>query len=99
MDSSTQIAPAAANRAHNQRHAVSLLDSERWLGPLLIGPAILYIVLLVGVPFFMALYYIVSDTTTGRGTQGFLGLRNYNGGDGPLKFHPDLNDTITFKRI
>jgi len=68
MDSSTQIASAAANRAHNQRRAVSLLDSERWLGPLLIGPAILYIVLLVGVPFFMALYYSISDTTTGGGT-------------------------------
>ena len=99
MDSSTQIAPAAANRAHNQRHAVSLLDSERWLGPLLIGPAILYIVLLVGVPFFMALYYSVSDTTTGGGTQGFVGLRNFTDVVGTPKFQTALKNTFTFALI
>ena len=99
MDSSTQIASAAANRAHNQRHVVSLLDSERWLGPLLIGPAILYIVLLVGVPFFMALYYSVSDTTTGGGTQGFVGLRNFTGVVGTPKFQTALKNTFTFALI
>src|SRR6266704_3508768 len=99
MDSSTQIAPAAANRAHNQRHAVSLLDSERWLGPLLIGPAILYIVLLVGVPFFMALYYSVSNTTTGGGTMGFVGLRNFTAVIGTPKFQTALKNTIVFGLI
>src|SRR5881296_3344715 len=99
MDSSTQIASAAANRAHIQRRAVSLLDSERWLGPLLIGPAILYIVLLVGVPFFIALYYSISDTTIGGGTQGFVGLRNFTGVVGTPKFQTVLKNTFTFTLI
>src|SRR5207237_8363940 len=99
MDSSVQLAPAAANRADKQRHAVSLLDSERWLGPLLLGPAILYIVLLVGVPFFMALYYSVSDTATGGGTQGFVGLRNFTGVVGTPKFQTALKSTCTFALI
>lgn len=96
MDPSAQIAPAAANLARAQRRAGSILDSERWLGPLLIGPAILYIVLLVGVPFFMALYYSVSNTTTGGGTLGFVGLRNFTGVVGTPKFQTALKNTFIF---
>lgn len=96
MDSSAQTTRAAANLARAQRRAGSILDSERWLGPLLIGPAILYIVLLVGVPFFMALYYSVSNTTTGGGTLGFVGLRNFTGVVGTPKFQTALKNTFTF---
>jgi multiple sugar transport system permease protein len=92
MDSSAQTATATANR----RSARSILDSERWLGPLLIGPAILYIVLLVGVPFFMALYYSVSDTTTGGGTLGFVGLRNFSNVVGTPKFQTAVKNTLIF---
>lgn len=96
MDSSAQITPAAANLAPAQRRAGSILDSERWLGPLLIGPAILYIVLLVGVPFCMALYYSVSNTTTGGGTLGFVGLRNFTNVVGTPKFQTALKNTFIF---
>jgi multiple sugar transport system permease protein len=96
MDSFTQIAPAAANQAGTQRRAGSILDNERWLGPLLISPAILYIVLLIGVPFFMALYYSVSNTTTGGGTLGFVGLRNFTGVVGTPKFQTALKNTLVF---
>jgi multiple sugar transport system permease protein len=95
MDSSAQIAPAAVKHADSQRRA-SLIDNERWLGPLLISPAILYIVLLIGVPFFMALYYSVSNTTTGGGTLGFVGFRNFTGVVGTPKFQTALKNTLTF---
>ena len=74
MDSRAQTAPATADLARAQRRAVSIIDSERWLGAFLLGPAILYIVLLVGLPFIMALYYSVSNTTTrtsGKPSPGF----------------------------
>src|SRR3989441_9145831 len=87
---------AAASRARALRRAGSILDREQWLGPLLIGPAVLYIVLLVGVPFFMALYYSVSNTTTGGGTLGFVGLRNFTGVVGTPKFQTALKNTFTF---
>ena len=96
MDSSAQITRAATNPARARRRAGSILDSERWLGPLLISPAILYIVLLVGVPFFMALYYSVSNTTTGGGTLGFVGLRNFSNVFGTPKFQTALNNTFRF---
>jgi len=41
----------------------SLADGEAWLWRIMLAPAILYIVVLVGVPFFLSLYYSVSDVT------------------------------------
>ncbi|MFQ5893491.1 MAG: sugar ABC transporter permease, partial [Nitrospinota bacterium] len=42
-----------------------LSDSERVLAPLMIAPAILYIAVLVGLPFLLAISYSLSDATTG----------------------------------
>jgi multiple sugar transport system permease protein len=56
----------------------------------------LYIVLLIGVPFFMALYYSVSNTTTGGGTLGFVGLRNFTNVVGTPKFQTALGNTLIF---
>ncbi|HEY7553908.1 MAG TPA: sugar ABC transporter permease [Candidatus Binatia bacterium] len=72
------------------------MDSERWLGLLLIGPAVLYIVLLVGAPFFMALYYSVSNTTTGGQVMEFVGLRNFTNLVGTSKFQTALKNTMIF---
>jgi multiple sugar transport system permease protein len=54
-----------------------ILDSEKWLGRLMLGPAIVYILALVGIPFFLALYYSVSDITVGSRTMEFIGLSNF----------------------
>ena len=65
----------------------------------MIGPAILYIAILIGAPFFMALYYSVSNTTTGGGTLGFVGLRNFTNVVGTPKFQTALKNTFTFALI
>ena len=96
MDFREQTAPAAADIARTRHRTMPIIDSTRWLGPLLIGPAILYIVLLIGVPFFMALYYSVSNTTTGGGTLGFVGLRNFTNVVGTPKFQTALKTTLIF---
>ena len=89
MDSRVETATATGDLARTpRRRPMPIIDSERWLGPLLIGPAVLYIVLLVGLPFFMALYYSVSNTTTGGGTLGFVGLRNFH----QRGRHPEVPD-------
>ena len=59
------------------RRRSALVDRPEWLGPLMIAPAVLYIVLIVGVPFLLALYYSVSDISMGSRTLGFVGLRNF----------------------
>src|ERR1700745_2430313 len=96
MDFREQTAPAAADIARTRHRPMTIIDSTRWLGPLLIGPAVLYIALLIGVPFFMALYYSVSDTTTGGGTLGFVGLRNFTNVIGTPKFQTALKNTLVF---
>lgn len=99
MESPDQIVSVAQSSATRQKLGVSILDNERWLGPLLIGPAVLYIFLLVGVPFFMAFYYSVSNTTTGGGTMGFVGLRNFISVIGTPKFQTALKNTLIFGLI
>ncbi|WP_205717104.1 carbohydrate ABC transporter permease [Afipia massiliensis] len=54
-----------------------LADNERWLWRLMLAPAILYIALLVGFPFFLALFYSVSDVTVGSRGMSFVGFENF----------------------
>jgi multiple sugar transport system permease protein len=42
-----------------------LLDSERFLGGAMLLPAVIYIVLLVGIPFVLAILFSFSDVTVG----------------------------------
>lgn len=66
----------AAVKAHTGYRA-RLADNERWLWRLMLAPAILYIVLLVGFPFFLSLYYSVSDVTVGSREMNFVGLESF----------------------
>ncbi len=90
---------AAVLPAPRARRSGSLLDSERWLGPLMIWPAILYIVLLVGFPFVMAIYYSVSNITMGNQSLGFVGLKNFTGVVGTPKFQTALKNTFVFALV
>src|SRR5437899_9228993 len=73
-----------------------LLDRPEWLGPLMIGPAVLYIVLVVGLPFFLALYYSVSDITMGSRTLGFVGVKNFVSVVCTTKFQTSLKNNFMF---
>jgi len=74
-------------------------DRERVLAPLLIAPAILYIVVLVGVPFFMAIYYSLSDATTGSQSLHFVGLRNFQAVLNDPVFRKSLVNTFIFTLV
>jgi multiple sugar transport system permease protein len=85
----------AAPRARSSRLGL-LLDRPEWLGPLMIGPAVLYIVLVVGLPFVLALYYSVSDISMGRRTLSFVGLKNFASVMETTKFQTSLVNTFVF---
>src|SRR5437763_9838860 len=53
-----------------------VLDGERLFGFVLVAPAIIYIVLLVGYPFAIALWFTVSNATTAHPIAEFTGLTN-----------------------
>jgi multiple sugar transport system permease protein len=50
---------------------------QRWLGPAMLLPAVIYIVALVGVPFILAFFYAVGDVKVGSVGYHFVGLRNF----------------------
>ena len=72
------------------------LDSEKWLGRLMIGPAILFIVAVVGFPFFLALFYSVSDITVGSESMAFVGLENFKNVIQDPTFRQALWNTFVF---
>ncbi len=54
-----------------------LLDRREVLGAIFVAPAILYVLLLVGVPFLLAVYYSVSAYTIYDPSWQFVGLANF----------------------
>src|SRR5271169_418983 len=54
-----------------------ILDRRDVLGSLMVAPAILYVLLLVGVPFLLAVYYSVSAYTIYDPSWRFVGLANF----------------------
>ena len=54
-----------------------LLDRREVLGSLFVAPAILYVLLLVGVPFLLAVYYSISAYTIYDPSWQFVGLSNF----------------------
>lgn len=54
-----------------------ILDRPKVLGPLFVTPAVLYVLVLVGLPFLLALYYSVSAYTIYTQSYRFVGLSNF----------------------
>lgn len=81
------------------RRRFTLFDDEHWLGRLLLAPAILYIVLLVGFPFAIGLYYSVSDATVGTRTLHFVGLENFRLALENATFWQSLRNAVVFTLI
>ncbi len=76
-----------------------LADSERWLWPLMLAPAIVYIALLVGFPFLLSLYYSVSDATVASREMHFVGLENFRRVLDSDTFWVALKNTVVFTVI
>ena len=57
-------------------HVRLWLDREPVLGPVLVTPALLLLVLLVAYPFVIALYFAMSNAFIGRPSE-FIGFRNF----------------------
>lgn len=75
------------------------VDDERWLGRLLIAPAVVYIVALVGFPFLLAIYYSLSDATVGSRTLHFVGLRNFRSIVDNPTFWESLRNAVVFTLV
>jgi multiple sugar transport system permease protein len=73
-----------------------LFDRSELLGPLFIAPAILYVVVLVGLPFLLAIYYSISAFTIFDPTYRFVGAKNFFDILGSEVFRRTLANTFIF---
>ena len=76
-----------------------LLDSERLLGPALMAPAVVYLILVVGYPLVLAFLYAFSDATTGSQSLHFAGLQTFIAAVKDPVFLTTLRNTFVFTAI
>ena len=75
------------------RHA---LESRRVLAPLLIGPAVLFMVLVVGVPFGWAIYLSFTNAIGGSLSGDWVGFDNFTSAWDDENFRRALRNTFIF---
>src|SRR6185437_12354492 len=74
-------------------------DDDLWLWRVMLAPAILYIVLLVGFPFLLSIYYSVSSATVASREVHFVGLENFRRIVESGTFWLALNNTIIITAV
>jgi multiple sugar transport system permease protein len=88
-----QAAPRWTPRTRRWRRA---LEDRRVLAPLLIAPAILFIVLVVGVPFVWAIYLSFTDAIGGSLSGNWVGFDNFTNAWQDENFRRALRNTLIF---
>jgi multiple sugar transport system permease protein len=77
-----------------------VMENERVLGPLMLAPAVLYIVLLVGLPLVLAVLYAFSNVTAGdpriNSWSDFVGFDNFRSVWNDGVFTKSLRNTVFF---
>ncbi len=100
MNATPVTAPAPAATSRERRY---LFDNERVLGSLMLFPAVVYILALVGFPLILAVLYSFTNVTVGSphitGTDDFVGLRNFREVLNDNVFRKALRNTVTFTLI
>jgi multiple sugar transport system permease protein len=94
------MAVAVPKRARTETGSLAyfrrLLERKESLSSFLLAPAILYIVALIGVPFCLAIFYSLSNATTGSARVSFVGLSNFIGIFESAIFLRALRNTFVF---
>lgn len=74
----------------------SLTDNDRVLGALMLAPAVIFILLLVGLPLLIAIAFSLSDVTVGDTSLDFVGLENFRRVIRTPQFQRAVVDTVVF---
>jgi len=72
----------------------NLLAETRFLGPALIAPAIIFVIVVVGVPLGWAVYLSLTDATGGSLSGKFVGLQNFTDAWHDQNFRNALENTL-----
>jgi len=87
---------AAREEVMDNQARAGVTDRQDTLAKLLIAPAIIYVVALIGFPFLLAILYSLSDITTGDPTLRLVGFRNYRDILADSVFRLSLKNTFFF---
>jgi len=74
----------------------NVLEQRRFLAPALIAPAVIFMALVVGVPFGWAIYLSLTDATGGSLTGSFVGFDNFVNAWHDANFQKALRNTLIF---
>ena len=74
-------------------------DREGILGTLFLLPAVVYIIALVGIPFFLAIAFSLTDVSVGDTGLDFIGLENFRRVIKTPQFQRALVDTFLFTLV
>jgi multiple sugar transport system permease protein len=85
---------AAASGVVARRKRRYLLEDKRVLGPLLISPAVLFVVVVVGVPLGWAIYLSMTNAIGGSLTGKFVGFDNFTNAWHDQNFRNALENTL-----
>jgi multiple sugar transport system permease protein len=91
----TTVVTVAARPARTRRWR-SATTQRLAFGYLLLAPAGLYVLLLVGLPFLFSLYLAVSDATVGDPVASFVGLENFRSALEMDTFWIALRNSVVF---
>ncbi|MBA3376876.1 MAG: sugar ABC transporter permease [Actinobacteria bacterium] len=89
-------AKAAPRRKTGARYWRRALEDRRVLAPLLIAPAVIFIVLVVGLPFGWAIYLSLTDAIGGSLKGNWVGFDNFTNAWSDDNFRKALRNTLMF---
>ena len=92
---------AVGVRKRSRVSARGVVFRSRVLGYLLLAPAMIYIIALVAIPFFLALKFSLTDATVTNlnGERGFIGLENFTGLLKDQTFIAALKNTLFYSFV
>jgi multiple sugar transport system permease protein len=89
------VVAVAEPRAQGRR-GLNIFEQQRFLAALLIGPAIVFIIVLVGGPLLMAVYLSLTDAVGGTLTGEWVGFDNFLNAWRDPNFRRALRNTLLF---
>ena len=97
MDTAVKTLESTLQNKNNQLSFI--FDNKNVLGFLMIAPAVIYILALVGYPLVLAFIYSFSDITIGSTDYHFVGLKNIRMLIDDFDFKTALYNTIYFTAV
>jgi multiple sugar transport system permease protein len=88
------VAAVAGGLVRPRRRWRNLLEEKRVLGPALIAPAVVFVLVVVGVPLVWAIYLSLTDATGGSLSGKFIGLDNFTNAWHDENFRNALENTL-----